>query len=196
MLAEVQDIERQMHSKGRKTMLTLRQGAILGIVAVMTLMLSVIVVQNVQSQPPAVPVAAVTPPADQNYIGATACGSCHFKQLMTWKKTKHAKEAFENLPEKYKADPECLKCHSTGYGAPTGFKDIATTPKLAGTSCEACHGPGSKHEEVAKKYSTKKKLEPEEEKEVRGSIYRVLPQNVCMRCHVSQVHGEHPKYDK
>ncbi len=177
-------------------MLTTRRVAMLVVMTAMTLAFSVLAVRSLQSQPPPAPVTAVTPPADQSYTGVKQCASCHFKQFMSWKKTKHAKEAFQSLPDKYKADPECVKCHATGYGAATGFKDAATTPNLVGTSCEACHGPGSKHEAIAKQFANKKKLDPDEEKSVRGSIYKVLPQNVCIRCHVSQTHGEHPKYDK
>lgn len=113
---------------------------------------------------------------------------------MAWKKTKHAKEAFESVPEKYRTVADCLKCHTTGYGAETGYKD-ASTPNLAGTTCEACHGPGSKHEATAKQYANRK-LTPDEEKIVRGSIWRVQPQNVCIRCHTDQGHKAHPPYDK
>ena len=148
------------------------------------------------SQPPAEPAGPVaTPPADQTYTGATACSACHLKQFMTWKKTKHATDAFTKVPAKYKTDATCLICHSTGFGAASGFKDEASTPKLAGTTCEACHGPGSKHAEAARQYKDKK-LTPDEEKLVRGTIYKVLPQNVCMRCHATQVHKAHPAYDK
>jgi hypothetical protein len=155
-----------------------------------------ILAESVRSQPPAEPAGpAVSPPADQTYTGSKACSACHFKQFMSWKKTKHATDAFAKLPAKYKADASCLTCHSTGFGAATGFKDEASTPTLAGTTCEACHGPGSKHAEVAKQYANKK-LTPEQDAAVRGTIYKVLPQNVCMRCHTAQVHKEHPKYDK
>ena len=41
---------------------------------------------------------------------------------MTWKKTKHAKEAWESVPAKYRASAECLPCHSTGYGEATRFQ--------------------------------------------------------------------------
>ena len=113
--------------------------------------------QSVWSQPPAEPAGpAVTPPADQTYTGAKACTACHFKQSMAWKKTKHDTDAFAKLPAKYKADASCLICHSTGFGAATGFKDEASTPNLAGTTCEACHGPGSKHVEAAKPFTNKK----------------------------------------
>jgi hypothetical protein len=152
---------------------------------------------RVLSQPPEGPAAAEpAPPAGQTYTGFKKCSACHFKQYMAWKKTKHGKEAWESVPEKYRADPECVKCHATGFGQATGFKDAASTPTLVGTTCEACHGPGSKHEEICKKYENKKKLDPAEEKEARDSIYKVLPQNVCVSCHLVQGHKEHPKYDK
>ena len=176
-------------------MLTLRRGAAVAVV----LAVSLLCVQTVWSQPPAEPYNPTGVPTDQTYTGAKRCSSCHFKQYMTWKKTKHAKEAWEVVSAKYQSDPECLKCHVTGLGVAGGYA-AGTAPEilqnLLGTSCEACHGPGSKHEEIAKKYTTKKKLAPDEEKEVRGSIYKVLPQNVCIRCHLAPSHREHPKYEK
>ncbi len=174
-----------------------RRRVLMSVAMVMALTVGGIVAQSVRSQPPAEPAGpAVSPPADQTYTGAKACSACHFKQFMAWKKTKHATDAFSKLPAKYKTDATCLICHATGFGAATGFKDEASSATLVGTSCEACHGPGSKHAEEAKKFANKKKLEPEEEKMVRGTIYKVLPQNVCMRCHATQVHKAHPKYDK
>ena len=164
-----------------------------GIGALATLGILGLLVQTGQSQSPA---GEASPPTDQSYIGVKQCSACHFKQFGSWKKTKHATDAFKSLPEKYKADVTCLPCHSTGYGTATGFKDVATTPNLTGTTCEACHGPGSKHAAIAKQYANKKQLAPDEEKAVRGSIYKVLPQNACVRCHSVQGHKDHPKYDK
>jgi hypothetical protein len=173
-----------------------RRQVFVGLATVLTLTACGILVQSVRSQPPAEPAGpAVTPPADQTYKGATACSACHFKQYMAWKKTKHSTDAFAKLPAKYKADASCLACHSTGFGAASGFKDEASTKGLAGTTCEACHGPGSKHIETAQPF-TGKQPAPADLEKIRGTIYKVLPQNVCMRCHVDQVHKEHPKYDK
>ena len=175
------------------------RGVTLGVAATAAVLISCLaVLPAVQSQPPEAlkPPAEPAPPEGQTYTGAKQCSSCHFKQYMSWKKTKHAKEAWESVPEKYRADPECVKCHATGYGQATGFKDAASSPNLIGTSCEACHGPGSKHAEVCKQYSEKKKLSPEEDKIARDSIYKVLPNNVCSACHIGSGHKEHPKYDK
>lgn len=155
-----------------------------------------ILAQTSRSQPPAEPAGpAVTPPADQTYVGVTACSACHFKEFMTWKKSKHNTEAFAKLPAKYKTDASCLICHSTGFGAATGFKDEASTPKLAGTTCEACHGPGNAHVAAAKPFANKKTLTAEETATIRGTTYKVMPGNVCIRCHVEQSHKVHPKYD-
>jgi hypothetical protein len=139
--------------------------------------------------------ALAAPPEGQTYIGVKQCAACHLKEYKVWKASKHATAAFQSLTAKYVADPECLKCHSTGYGQPTGFKALATTPNLAGTTCEACHGPGSKHAEIAKQF-TDKKPSPEEEKAIRGSTWKVMPDNACLACHAAQGHKEHPKYDK
>ena len=163
---------------------------------VLTLAVCGIFVRSVRSQPPAEAATSVaTRPADQTYTGSKACSACHFNQYMAWKKTKHCTDAFAKMPAKYKADPSCLACHATGFGADTGFKDEASTPNLAGTTCEACHGPGSKHVEAAKPFISKKPT-PEEDKMLCGTIYKVQPQNVCMRCHTSAGHKVHPAYDK
>jgi hypothetical protein len=133
------------------------------------------------------------PPDGQTYIGAKQCSACHFDQFLAWRQTKHAK-GFEILPAKYKTDASCLKCHSTGFGEPTGFTG-AKTPELAGTSCEACHGPSSKHAEIAKSFGTKK-LSKDEEAYVRSTTHKILPGNSCVVCHVAQGHKKHPPYDK
>jgi mono/diheme cytochrome c family protein len=132
--------------------------------------------------------AEPAPPEGQTYTGAKACASCHFEQYMSWKKTKHA-QAFDVLTAKYQSDSTCLKCHTTGLGEATGFKDMATTPALAGVTCETCHGPGSEHEKVVQAFG-QKKLSPEEEKQAKDTIWLILPKNVCVECHKVIGHGK------
>ncbi len=134
------------------------------------------------------------PPADQTFVGEKVCASCHFDQDLAWRKTKHAK-GFADLAQKYRKDKSCLKCHSTGFETATGFKSIEETPGLAGTSCEACHGPGSKHAAMAKA-TLGKDLTPEQKKYYASSIYKLEPHNACVVCHVVQGHKKHPDYDK
>lgn len=103
------------------------------------------------------------------YVGADACKKCHMKQFLSWKKVPMAK-AFDLLkpdqaadkktaanldPKKdYTKDPKCVKCHTTGYGTPSGYPEVAEgktwsaeeterAGKMEGVQCEACHGPGS-----------------------------------------------------
>ncbi len=129
------------------------------------------------------------PPADQEYVGNKRCASCHFKQYMSWKQSPHSK-AFSLLTKKYETDAECLKCHTTGYGEPTGYKDAKSTPALQDVGCETCHGPGSKHEEICTPFANVKELTKEQEEAVRGSIWLMLPKNVCIECHKVQGHGK------
>ena len=106
------------------------------------------------------------------YVGSNRCKPCHNKaemgaQYAQWESTDHAK-AYETLltdeskaiaqkmgletaPEK---SPECLRCHVTGLGTPSGYKlDIPAddvrakraNDNLAAVGCESCHGPGSEY---------------------------------------------------
>ncbi len=179
----------------------LPRGFAIGVIAIFGLVLMEVTnsSNSTRAQPPAVeepPEPA--PPAGQTYTGSKRCSSCHFKQYMSWKKTKHF-TAFTDMAAKYQADATCLPCHVTGYAAAGGYAGGTATDvlqNLLGVTCEGCHGPGSKHEEVAKPFTNVKKLSPEQDKLVRDSIWKIQPGNICARCHVNQGHKEHPKYDK
>lgn len=86
---------------------------------------------------------------DAKYVGSPACQACHLKDYMSWKKMKHAK-VFDDLIGAETANPDCLKCHTTGYGKEGGFVSAEKTAGLKGVGCEACHGAGSAHVEAAK----------------------------------------------
>jgi hypothetical protein len=159
-----------------------------------------------------------TPPNGQHFVGKNTCAACHYDKYRIWKQDKHAL-GFEILPKKYREDPKCLICHTTGYGEPTGYKD-ASTPHLAGTTCESCHGPGSEHVKLAQKLflgaETEVSLETEQkirnsielflekhtaeseeaEKQARKSIHLIRPGNACVQCHTSKAHQVHLSYDK
>lgn len=142
---------------------------------------------------PSGPMAKADVPADQTYTGSKRCASCHFDQFMAWKQTEHA-EALEKIPAKYQNDPKCLTCHATGSGQPTGYKTAADAG-LAGVTCESCHGPGSKHEEICAQFKNKKELSKEEEALCKGSIHELVPK-ACVSCHIMQAHKEHPEFER
>lgn len=116
---------------------------------------------------------AAGPPEDAQYIGTAKCRMCHLKEYKTWQKTKHA-ENFSVLQGDEQKNPDCLKCHTTGYGKPGGFVSVEETPKLTDTGCESCHGPGSAHADAAK--------DAPDEGDWEKKINKV-PQNVCIDCH-------------
>ena len=100
--------------------------------------------------------------AAEGYVGAVACGKCHRAQFDSQSKTGHA-HAYEHLAEKGRPiavrprkgesplsvgrqfDPECARCHTTGFEFKTGFETAEKTPHLFGNQCENCHGPASLH---------------------------------------------------
>ncbi len=79
------------------------------------------------------------------YVGATTCAACHESMHQDWYGTIH-RTAFNTLVGGGAGDNVlCFACHSVGYGKPSGFVNLQTTPHLAGVQCENCHGPGSNH---------------------------------------------------
>ena len=154
-------------------------------------MLAMVVISVLPTAEPAQPQPAEepAPPAGQTYIGAKRCGMCHFEEFAQWNKDRHSK-SFGLLPAKYQKDPKCLKCHTTGYGEPSGFRDIRSTPNLAGNTCETCHGPGSRHEEICKPLIETKDFSPAQRQRAKDAIWRMLPDNVCAECHQTKGHKE------
>lgn len=113
------------------------------------------------------------PPADSQYVGASKCKACHFKAFNRWRKTKHAK-VFEQLQGAERTNPDCLRCHTTGYGKPGGYVSEEATPRLKSVGCEACHGLGSAHVDAARNAPEDGQWDKKIDK---------VPQNACISCH-------------
>lgn len=85
------------------------------------------------------------PTAGGSFTGAAACESCHPDAYQIWQTGPHAR-ALDTLVARGKdGAPECVACHTLGYGFTGGFVDGATTPERGGVQCENCHGVGSNH---------------------------------------------------
>jgi hypothetical protein len=79
--------------------------------------------------------------------GADACDDCHDEAAAVWKKTGHS-HAYQTLVEKNRQyDLDCIRCHVTGYNLPGGVCRVDRTEGRTGVRCEACHGPGSIHDD-------------------------------------------------
>ena len=123
------------------------------------------------------------------------CAKCHKPQYDSWKKTKHAKAMVSLEPGKqagakrkakldpdkdYTEDPDCVKCHVTGWEA--GGYRVGKKRRMAkyyGVGCETCHGPGGDYQPVKDSY--KNDDFPREEIIATGMLYAEL--ETCIVCH-------------
>lgn len=140
-------------------------------------------------------IAATPGPATkQGYAGSNQCFICHRPETNTWSESKHSHPATDVLKE-YQNDPNCQKCHVTGFGKPEGF--VADTEKdLQMVGCEACHGPGAAHIDAAQRFVMA--MPGEEEKiaqEMKETIIRSPDDTACVECHQGQAHHPHPSYN-
>jgi hypothetical protein len=80
-----------------------------------------------------------------HYVGTEACLSCHRSAGKIWQQSDHSR-AFAALDaKKADADPNCLGCHTVGFGSASGYQRQLEGSRLASVGCESCHGPGSLH---------------------------------------------------
>ncbi len=159
---------------------------------------------------------------EAKYVGATKCKMCHKKakkgnQYGKWEETLHAK-AFDALKSDQAAEivkklglktaasesPECLVCHTTGYGKGgyevkdaafwaqvTGkgkpVKDVKRMASLQNVGCEACHGAGGD-------YKSKKSMAAIFKGEITpDSVGLIIPnEQTCLGCH----NEKNPTFDK
>ena len=90
------------------------------------------------------------------YISANTCQSCHEQEYLQWSATRHA-FAYQTLVKKERYfDPNCVSCHTTGFGYTTGFQIGDQDSILKGAQCETCHGPGKQHAGNPKKTNIRK----------------------------------------
>jgi hypothetical protein len=142
--------------------------------------------------------APVSLPAEggPSFAGTKRCRPCHMKEYKAWSETKMAR-AFELLkpgaaaaaktkakldPNKdYTGDATCLACHTTGYGKPGGFVDMATTPDMAGVGCEVCHGPGGTY--LEKEHMSLQNKEYKKASLVAVGLVGQITKEQCTPCH-------------
>jgi hypothetical protein len=135
------------------------------------------------------------PGVEQAFVGTNQCFVCHRPQANTWSETSHA-QSFTHLPEKYRSDTSCLKCHVTGFGDARGYV-TGTEKDLLMVGCESCHGPGAKHLDAAQRFllASTPDEEAKIEKEMRETVVKTPTDEVCIACHTTQAHGSHPLYE-
>lgn len=134
------------------------------------------------------------------YVGSESCQKCHKKAYAIWKKTPHS-HAYQTLvdatgPSNRHYDPECIVCHTVGFGQQSGFITAERTPLLKDVGCESCHGPASVH--VANPYDPEwhKRINPW--KYLPAANRAAATDQFCQKCHdqdndVTWIHNAFPK---
>jgi len=87
--------------------------------------------------------------AAEVFANTAACVSCHVQAFAQWSFSAHKSATTTLAQEGAHKNPECLSCHTTGFGQKGGFGE--PTPfnlgRYGGVQCEACHGPLAGHPE-------------------------------------------------
>ena len=108
------------------------------------------------------------------YVGMARCKECHPKEVETYLTWKYSKNFRIIQMRKKDRDPNCLRCHTTGFGQPGGFRSVEKTPDMANKQCESCHGPASLHLKAPTKEEHQRTL--------------TIPKNLCTTCHSGHRH--------
>jgi hypothetical protein len=134
-----------------------------------------------------VPAASVE---GSDFVSNKKCKACHLNEYKSWQETPHAKSlevlksgdpkkieemaarAGVKLTGPASENEVCLSCHVTGWKLAGGYPaaDTLKNAALSFVTCEACHGPGSKH--VAAEKPLKK-----------GLINGHPSEAMCRQCH-------------
>jgi hypothetical protein len=92
-----------------------------------------------------VPPLPGTVPTSFRIAGSHACEACHEAEFSAWKNSNHAHAWSTLVAETAHVDPECQRCHTTGYALPGGFESMALSSGRTDVGCESCHGPSQAH---------------------------------------------------
>lgn len=84
-------------------------------------------------------------PADYVLAEGKSCRECHPEEWKIWEAGQHARAWDSLLDRGAHVDPECQRCHVTGYGLRGGFSSVGGTPEIVNVGCQSCHGPCRAH---------------------------------------------------
>jgi hypothetical protein len=143
------------------------------------------------------PVPGLARPVEVTYVGSEKCKRCHDTAYDIWKKTPHS-HAYQTLvdakrPSNRQYDPECVVCHTVGFGKVSGFVTDQKTPHLKDVGCESCHGPCSVHVLNPNNAEWHKRINPW--KYITDAKKREdVTDQFCQKCHdtendVNWIHG-------
>lgn len=79
------------------------------------------------------------------YVGSRECRKCHPDSYQVWKGTAHSHALLTLIQKDENETLDCLQCHVAGLLEPSGYDPFSSRDEVSAVTCEACHGPGSKH---------------------------------------------------
>jgi hypothetical protein len=84
---------------------------------------------------------------EKGYASASQCARCHSREFARWTLSDHAEAWQSLLLRDEQGNPECIQCHSTGFGKPGGLGELVRKQvrKYKAVQCESCHGPMGGH---------------------------------------------------
>lgn len=137
------------------------------------------------------PVQVSVPDANPTFAGSEKCRKCHESAFDIWKNSPHS-HAYKTLvdakePSLRQYDPECIVCHTVGFGYQSGFVNLEKTPLLKDVGCESCHGPCSDHAKNPNEQKWYKLINPWKAPENESAKDREMRlgkvDQFCQRCH-------------
>jgi cytochrome c554/c'-like protein len=145
----------------------------MGSLVVLTFMVSLVGTGCPGEMPPPPPPPPPPGPGDSGltgkFVGAARCSQCHLNIHNDWAATLHAR-ALVTLEEIGQGtNPDCLRCHTVGFGEEGGFQSRELTNSLAGVQCENCHGAAGEHANNASEESLRPKIN--------------ISSAICGKCH-------------
>ena len=109
-----------------------------------------------------------------DFAGSESCLDCHAAAAGVWKQSQHARAFATLVAHEADADPNCIGCHTVGFGSPGGYRREFRAEKLTNVGCESCHGAGAQH------------VAGRQRGVADGAKFRPLGAGDCQKCH----HGE------
>jgi hypothetical protein len=81
------------------------------------------------------------------YASSGSCSTCHSKEFAKWVFTGHANAWQSLILREEDKNPECLACHTTGFGEVGGLGELTDSNlrRFKSVQCESCHGPLQGH---------------------------------------------------
>jgi hypothetical protein len=117
------------------------------------------------------------------YVGEKSCVSCHAEASRVCAVSAHNNALQTLIKNKSDFDPDCLRCHTVGYGLHSGFVDAAKTPNLGNVQCENCHGRGKEHIIAMRAVLEQPTLQGALSLSHRPSTLKPVTQATCISCH-------------